>query len=66
MGTLVDMAHSEKDINWAARKRVDELSTRRPSPDYLERNNTRKGDFLAAAFCCIAVALFATTVVFFM
>jgi len=66
MGTMRDMAHSADQINWGARKRVEELSQRPASPEYMRRHNKRVGDFATAVFCLGMAALLCVTWIFWL
>lgn len=61
-GTLRNMAHDAKDINWHARNQIEEMSRRAPEPD---RDYTGKpgkiSAGIAAIFCLTAAGLMAIT-----
>ena len=63
MGTVRDLAHSADSINWDARQRVNELSTRPAAPEYMQKHSKRIGDFVAALFCLGAAVLLVATYV---
>ena len=65
MGTIRNMAHDAKDINWDARKHVDEWSQRPAPGGYMDKHTKRVSSFTSAMVCLgLAVLLVATWVLF--
>jgi hypothetical protein len=65
MGTVRNLAHDSEDINWDARKHVDEWSQRPAPGGYMDDHKKKVGSFSTAMICLgMAAFLVATWVLF--